>query len=254
MKAMNSSIASGRAEVNLIGQRENWSEEIREEILERLQAIVWVPLQKGAEFLMNRIPASWRDRCAQRVRKATGFIGLITPAVTMCDWSFKDCQDYLVELEMATSGALISLRLAHNNFNSNQVDHRITSLSARTKEARTMALRLRQEHLDTVMGGTCRPLRAQEDLAPGAGETRYTSTRAIGGAEDAGGVRPRGQGCLWFSGWLEDIVRYKVTWEDYVKRHYIGEPERVLVWLLYDHGLAPELRGTVAGARCLTVA
>jgi hypothetical protein len=40
---------------------------------------------------------------------------MITPAVTTKDWSFKDCQDYLVELKMVTSGAIMSLRLANND-------------------------------------------------------------------------------------------------------------------------------------------
>jgi hypothetical protein len=79
------------AEVNIIGQRENWSEEIKEEIMERLQAMVRTSLQKGAEFLMSRVPASWRDGCALRIRKATGLIGMITPAVMIRNWSFKDC-------------------------------------------------------------------------------------------------------------------------------------------------------------------
>ncbi len=44
------------------------------------------------------------EQCARQLegslhaegRKATGLIGLITPAVATKDGSFKDCQDYLV--------------------------------------------------------------------------------------------------------------------------------------------------------------
>ncbi len=82
-------LASGRAETDSIGQREGWSESIREEMIDRLQTMVRVPLQKGGDLIMSSIPVSWRDRCAQRVRKASGIIGLITPAVTIKDWSFK---------------------------------------------------------------------------------------------------------------------------------------------------------------------
>jgi hypothetical protein len=116
MRALLSAIASGRAEIDRIGRREGWSEGIKEEMLDRLQAMVRIPMQKGAELIMSSVPASWRDHCAQRVRKVTGLIGLITPAVTIKEWSFKDCHDYLVVLEMAMSGAIMSLRLANNDF------------------------------------------------------------------------------------------------------------------------------------------
>jgi hypothetical protein len=37
-------------------------------------------------------------------------------------------------------------------FNSGQNDHQITCLSTRTKEARVLALQLRQRHLDVMLG------------------------------------------------------------------------------------------------------
>jgi hypothetical protein len=114
--------------------------------------MVQIPMQKGAEHIMSSVPFSWRDRCAQRFRKATCLIGLITPSVMTKDWSFKDCQDYLVELKMATSGAIMSLRLANNDFNSSQNDHQITCLNTWTKEARVLAFQLRQRHLDVMLG------------------------------------------------------------------------------------------------------
>jgi hypothetical protein len=67
------------------------------------------------------------------------------------DWYFKDCQDYLVDLEMATIGAIMALRLANNDFNSSQNDHQITCLSTRAREARVMTLQLRQSHLDVML-------------------------------------------------------------------------------------------------------
>ncbi len=89
--------------------------------MDRLQSMVQVALQRGGDLIMSSIPYSWRERCAQRVLKASGIIGLITPAVTINDWSFQDCQEYLVELEMATSRAIMALRLTGNGINSSQI-------------------------------------------------------------------------------------------------------------------------------------
>ncbi len=67
--------------------------------MERVRGMVRIPLQKGAELLMDHKPASWRDRCAQLVRKVTALTGMVAPAVTTRDWSFKDCQDYTVRCD-----------------------------------------------------------------------------------------------------------------------------------------------------------
>jgi hypothetical protein len=67
MRALSSLIASGRAEVNSIGQRENLPEEIKEEVMEGLQTMGGIHIQKGGELLMSKVPASWRDRFAQRI-------------------------------------------------------------------------------------------------------------------------------------------------------------------------------------------
>jgi hypothetical protein len=61
-------------------------------------------------------------------------------------------------------------------------------------------------------------------------------------ASDSGGIHPRGPGCPQFSERLEDLERFKVAWEDCVKKHYDGESERVLVELLLNQVLGPELK------------
>ncbi len=47
----------------------------------------------------------------------------MTCDITTEDWSLQHCQDYLVELEMVTSGALMALRLTANDISSEQVSH-----------------------------------------------------------------------------------------------------------------------------------
>jgi hypothetical protein len=51
-----------------------------------------------------------------------GGFSSVTPAVTTKDWSLQNCQDYLVELEMVSSGAMMASRLTSNDINSGQVD------------------------------------------------------------------------------------------------------------------------------------
>ncbi len=128
---------------------------------------------------------------------------MITPAVTTKDWSFKDCQDYLVELEMATSGAVMSLRLANNDFNSSQADHQITCLSNQAREVRILTLRLRQKHLDAALRGTSPSTQVHEghDLR---GAPQGTAPCRATGSEDPGG-------CPRFSGRLE-ILECSGTW------------------------------------------
>ena len=48
MRALLSAIASGREEIDRIGRRHGWSAGVREEMLDRLQAMVHEPLQRGA--------------------------------------------------------------------------------------------------------------------------------------------------------------------------------------------------------------
>ncbi len=136
-RALLSALASGRAKIDSIGQREGCSEGIKEEMMDRLQPMVQVALQKGGDLIISSIPYSWRERCVQRVLKASGIIDLITPAVTINDWSFQDCQDYLVELEMAKSGAIMALRWTGNDINSSHINHQVKCLSSQAERQGT---------------------------------------------------------------------------------------------------------------------
>jgi hypothetical protein len=141
--------------------------------------------------------------------------------VTTEDWSFKDCKDYLVELEMATSGAIMSLRLANNDFNSSQADHQITCLSARAREARILAFELRQKHLVVELRNVSPSVQVHGSLdlkdtgSQGALCSLLQGTRS----DNLGGLHPRDQGCPRFFGRLEDLGKLKVVWEDYVVKH-----------------------------------
>ncbi len=121
MRALLLAIASGRAEIDRLGRRHGWSPGVREELLDRLQAMVREPLQRGGDLIMSSIPYTWREQAVRRVSRAEGVIGQIMPAITTEDWSLQHCHDYLVELEMVTSGALMALRLTANDIGSNQV-------------------------------------------------------------------------------------------------------------------------------------
>ena len=65
--------------------------------------------------MMSSIPYTRRNQVVRRVSQAEGVINQITSAATMEDWSLQHCHDYLVELEMVTSGALMALRLTAND-------------------------------------------------------------------------------------------------------------------------------------------
>jgi hypothetical protein len=129
-------------------------------------------LAEGRRAHNEQCPSSWRDHCVQRVRKASGIIGLITPAVTIKDWSFKDCQDYLVELEMVTSGALMTLRLANNDFNGSQNDHQITCLTSKAREVKAMTLQLKQRHLNVMLRNDSPSAQVYSSLGPRGAEPR----------------------------------------------------------------------------------
>jgi hypothetical protein len=78
----------------------------------------------------------------------------------MEDWSLQHCHDYLVELEMVTSGALMALRLTANDIGSDQVSMQAECIGSRARKARNMALELRQKHLDAKLQVKDRPVRA----------------------------------------------------------------------------------------------
>ncbi len=142
-RALLSAIASGREEIERIGRRHGWSAGVREEMLDRLQAMVREPLQRGGDIVMSSIPFSWRSQAMRRVSKAEGVIEQMTSAITTEDWSLQHCHDYLVELEMATSGALMALRLTANDISSDQVSLQAECIGSRARKARNMALELR---------------------------------------------------------------------------------------------------------------
>jgi hypothetical protein len=110
MRALLSAIASGREEIKRIGRRHGWSVGVREEILDGLQAMVREPIQRGGDVIMSSVPHTWREQAKRRVSKAEGVIEQMTSAITTEDWSLQHCHDYLVELEMVTSGALMALK------------------------------------------------------------------------------------------------------------------------------------------------
>ncbi len=62
MRALLSAIASGREEIDRIGWRHGWSAGVKEEMLDRLQAIVRKPLQRGGDIVMSSIPYMWRNQ------------------------------------------------------------------------------------------------------------------------------------------------------------------------------------------------
>jgi hypothetical protein len=124
MRALLSAIASGREEIDRIGRRHGWSAGVKEEMLDRLQAMVREPLQKGGDIVMSSIPYTWRNQAMRRVSKAEGVIDQMTSAITTEDWSLQHCHDYRVELEMVTSGALMALRLTANDIAATRSAHR----------------------------------------------------------------------------------------------------------------------------------
>jgi hypothetical protein len=70
---------------------------------------------------------------------------MIATAVTIQDWSFKNCQDYLVELKVSISGTIMSLRLA-NDIDEGSMDGQVLLLTSKARDARKKALMVRQVH------------------------------------------------------------------------------------------------------------
>jgi hypothetical protein len=54
-QALLSAIASGREEIDRIGRRHGWSAGVKKEMLDRLQAMVCEPLQRGGDIVMSSI-------------------------------------------------------------------------------------------------------------------------------------------------------------------------------------------------------
>ncbi len=237
MRALLSALASGRAEIERLGKRQGWSVGIIEEMLDRLQSLVPDPLQKGGDLIMSSIPYTWREQASRRIRQAEGVISSVMPAVTTKDWTLQNCQDYLVELEMVTSGAMMALRLTANDIGSDQVSQQVECIGSRAKEARNMALALRQKYLDEKLQIKDRPMQVfvgMQGRVPGPGPGR-----------------PRGYDGPQFSGRLEDLRELRRCWGEYERLYYPKDQEDVLVELLHSQALGPELRKAVCHARSL---
>jgi hypothetical protein len=160
IRALLSAIASGREEIDRLGRRHGWSAGVKEEMLDWLQAMVHEPLQRGSDLMMSSIPYTWREQAVRRVSQAEGVISQIMRSITREDWSLQHCHDYLVELDMVTSGALMALRLTANDIGSDQVSQQAECIGSRAREARNMALDLRQKHLDAKLQVKDRPMQA----------------------------------------------------------------------------------------------
>ncbi len=173
----------------------------------------------------------------RRVSQAEGVISQITPAITTEDWSLQQCYDYLVELEMVTSGALMALRLTENDIGSDQVSLQAECIGSRAWEARNLALELRQKHLDAKLQVKDRPMQVflgMQGRAPGPGPGRR-------GGYDG----PQ------FSGRLEELREFRRCWGEHERLYYPKEQEDVLMELLHSQALGPELRKAVCHASSL---
>ncbi len=237
MRALLSAIASGREEIYWIGRRHGWSAGVTEEMLDRLQAMVCEPLQRGGDIVMSSIPYSWRNQAMRRVSKAEGVIEQMTSAITTEDWSLQHCHDYLVELEMVTSGALMALRLTANDIRSDQVSPQAECIGSRARKARNMALELRQKYLDAKLQVKDRPARVFQE--------------ALGGTSGPGPGSWRGYDGPQFSGRLEDLREFRRSWDEYERQYYPKEPEEVLVEILHTQALGPKSRKAVEQAHSL---
>jgi hypothetical protein len=191
MRALLSAIASGREEIDRLGRRHGWSAGVKEEMLDRLQAMVHEPLQRVGDLVMSSIPYTWQEQAVWRVSQAEGVINQITRAITTEDWSLQHCHDHLVELEMVTSGALMALRLTAIDIGSDQVSQQAECIGSRAREARNMALDLRQKHLDAKLQVKDRPTQAFRGMQ--------------GGTPSPGPGRRGGYDGPQFSGRLDDL-------------------------------------------------
>ncbi len=202
-------------------------------MLDRLQSLVRDPLQKGGDLIMSSIPYTWREQAARRVRQAEVVISSVTPAVTTKDWTLQSCQDYLVELEMV----MMALRLTANDIDSDQVSHQVECISSRAREARNMALALRQKHLDEKLQIKDRPLQVFMGMQ--------------GRVPSPGPGRPRVFDGPQFSGRLENLREFWRCWGKYERLYYPKKQKDLLVELLHSQGLGPELRKAGCHARSL---
>jgi hypothetical protein len=193
------------------------------------------PLQRGGDIVMSSIPLTWREQAMRRVSKAEGVIEQMTSAITTDNWSLQHCHDYLVELEMLTSGALMALRLTANDISSEQVSPQAECIGSRARKARNMALELRQKHLDAKLQVKDRPARVFRET--------------MGGTSGPGSWK--GYSGLQFSGRLEDLREFKRSWDEYERQYFPKESEDVLVEILHTQTLGPKARRAVEQAHSL---
>jgi hypothetical protein len=107
-----------------------------------------------------------------------------------------------------------------------------------------MTFTLRQKHLDVKLKIAGQPTWV-------SGEQR---ARRPGSRERAPGpslLRPRGFYCPQFFRWLDNLREFRRSWEEYERVHYPKEQEEVLVELLHNHTLGPELKKVVYQASSL---
>jgi hypothetical protein len=78
MRALLSAIASGKEEIERIGRKHGWSVGIKEEMLDRLQAMIPEPIQRGSDVIMSSIPPEWREQATERVSEADRVIQKMT--------------------------------------------------------------------------------------------------------------------------------------------------------------------------------
>jgi hypothetical protein len=206
-------------------------------MLDRQQAMAHEPLQRGGDLVVSSIPYTWREQAARQVSQAEGVISQIMRAITTEDWSLQHCHDYLVELEMVTSGALMALRLTANDIISDQVSQQAECIGSRAREARNMALDLRQKHLDAKLQVKDRPMQAFQGMQ--------------GGTPGPGPGRRGGYDGPQFSGRLDDLREFRRCWGEYERLYYPKEQEDVLMELLHSQALGPELRKVVSRAPSL---
>ncbi len=214
---------------------------VREEILDRLQATVREPLQRGGDIVMSSIPYTWRDQAMRRVSKAEGVIEQMTSAITIEDWLWllQHCHDYLVELEMVTSGALMALRLTANDISSEQVSPQAECIGSRARKARNMALELRQKHLDMKLQVKDRPARVFREALGGTSGPGPGSWKGYSGPQFSVSSR------------LEDLREFRRSWDEYERQYFPKESEEVLMEILHTQALGPKARKAVEQAHSL---
>jgi len=136
-----------------------------------------------------------------------------------------------------TCGAMMALRLTDNDISSERVSQQAEHLSSKAREAKNMALELRQKHLDAKLQVKDRPARAFQEVT--------------GGTSGPGPGRWKGYCGPRFSGQLEDLREFRRSWEEYGRQYLPREPDGVLMEILHTQALGPKARRAVEQAHSL---